>query len=132
MDSNRMASARRPDKNNTPINLPPRTTGSPPRRYVDPLRWQWRSRCWRQSKPAGCVSAQLFPPTRFASCEDSTLQALCPTKGERSAMSIVRIAALILIAGTIAAQQPPSQPAPVPPVLENYKPATAERLKKPE
>ena len=50
-------------------------------------------------------------------------------------MSIVRIAALILIAGTIAAQQPPAQPAqpaPVPPVLENYKPVTAERLKKPE
>src|SRR2546426_10068429 len=54
-------------------------------------------------------------------------------------MSIVRIAALILIAGTIAAQQPPAQPAqpaeplaPVAAVLENYKPVTAERLKKPE
>jgi len=54
-------------------------------------------------------------------------------------MSIVRIAALILIAGTIAAQQPPAQPAqPAEPparvaaVLENYKPVTAERLKKPE
>src|SRR5437870_7336901 len=54
-------------------------------------------------------------------------------------MSIVRIAALILIAGTIAAQQPPAQPAQpaepparVAPVLENYKPVTAERLKKPE
>src|SRR5437867_13100445 len=54
-------------------------------------------------------------------------------------MSIVRIAALILIAGTIAAQQPPAQPAqpaepsaPVAAVLQNYKPVTAERLKKPE
>src|SRR5438128_2366759 len=54
-------------------------------------------------------------------------------------MSIVRIAALILIAGTIAAQQPPAQPAqpaeppaPVAAVLEKYKPVTAERLKKPE
>src|SRR5881397_3750477 len=51
-------------------------------------------------------------------------------------MSIFRIAALILIAGTIAAQQPPAQPAeppaPVAAVLQNYKPVTAERLKKPE
>src|SRR5436189_4761391 len=54
-------------------------------------------------------------------------------------MSVIRIAALILIAGTIAAQQPPAPPAPagqppaaVPLVLENYKPATADRLKKPE
>src|SRR5438094_4572549 len=51
-------------------------------------------------------------------------------------MSIVRIAALILIAGTIAAQEPPAQPAqppaPVAAVLANYKPVTAERLKKPE
>src|SRR5947207_6940313 len=54
-------------------------------------------------------------------------------------MSIVRIAALILIAGTIAAQQPPAQPAqpaqppaPVAAVLQNYKSVTAERLKKPE
>src|SRR5437867_10989943 len=54
-------------------------------------------------------------------------------------MSIVRIAALILIAGTIAAQQPPAQPAqpaeppaPVAAVLANYKPVTAERLKKPD
>src|SRR5881397_3668317 len=51
-------------------------------------------------------------------------------------MSIVRIAALILIAGTIAAQQPPAQPAEPPArvaaVLENYKPVTADRLKKPE
>src|SRR5947199_4393683 len=48
-------------------------------------------------------------------------------------MSIVRIAALILIAGTIAAQEPPAQPAqppaPVAAVLANYKPVTAERLK---
>src|SRR5437773_1425187 len=54
-------------------------------------------------------------------------------------MSIVRIAALILIAGTIAAQQPPAQPAqpaepsaPVAAVLQNYKPVTAARLKRPE
>src|SRR5881409_3588304 len=49
-------------------------------------------------------------------------------------MSIIRITiALLLIAGTIAAQQPPAaQPAPVPPVLENYKAVTADRLKKPE
>src|SRR5881296_3993792 len=54
-------------------------------------------------------------------------------------MSVIRIAALILIAGTIAAQQPPAPPAPagqppaaVPLVLENYKRATADRLKKPE
>src|SRR5262245_15490307 len=34
-----------------------------------------------------------------------------------------------LVAGAIAAQQPPP---PTPAVLENYKPVTAERLKKPE
>src|SRR5439155_926826 len=62
---------------------------------------------------------------------------LLPLRG--GLMSIVRIAALILIAGTIAAQQPPAQPAqpaepsaPVAAVLQNYKPVTAERLKKPE
>src|SRR2546428_5760991 len=54
-------------------------------------------------------------------------------------MSIVRIAALILLPGRSPAQRPPPQraqpaepPAPVAPVLENYKPVTAERLKKPE
>src|SRR5437870_2531942 len=229
-----MAFARRPAKNKTPINRSPCTRGSPPGRYVDPPRWRWRSWRSRQSKPASYVCSQLFPPTPFPSCEDSTLQALCPTKGERTTkgrlfcvtslcfvvflarfyakphspplrggvarsagvvssaksrgcrtdhpvcdaavasrhlicgaatpplrggeylfllcfvllplrgglMSIVRIAALILIAGTIAAQQPPAQPAQpaqpaepaarVAPVLENYKPVTAERLKKPE
>src|SRR5437016_8128513 len=77
-----MAFARRPAKNKTPINRSPCTTGSPPGRYVDPPRWRsWRS---RQSKPASYVCSQLFPPTPVPSCEDSTLQALCPTKRERT------------------------------------------------
>src|SRR2546425_9953589 len=51
-------------------------------------------------------------------------------------MPTIRIAAaLVLIAGTIAAQQPPQahQPqAPIPAILENYKSVTADRLKRPE
>ena len=46
--------------------------------------------------------------------------------------------ALVLCAGTVLAQRPlapapkPDTPPPVPPVLQNYKPVTAERLKQPE
>src|SRR5690242_1368088 len=38
----------------------------------------------------------------------------------------------ILIAATIIAQQPPAPASSVPAVLQNYKPVTADRLKKPE
>src|SRR5438477_6789895 len=39
----------------------------------------------------------------------------------------------VLISATFIAQQPPQQqPAPTPAVLQNYKPVTADRLKKPE
>src|SRR5438132_12114567 len=50
-------------------------------------------------------------------------------------MPIIRVTiALFVLAGTMAAeQQQPAQPAvPMPPILENYKPVTADRLKKPE
>src|SRR5215470_17870385 len=47
-------------------------------------------------------------------------------------MRTIRIFALLWIAGTLAAQQPQQPAAPVPPILENYKPLTADRLKKPE
>jgi alcohol dehydrogenase (cytochrome c) len=46
--------------------------------------------------------------------------------------------ALALFAGAVVAQQPspplpkPDTPPPVPPILQNYKPVTAERLKQPE
>src|SRR5262249_62225582 len=45
--------------------------------------------------------------------------------------------AVMLFAGTVAAQQPspplpkPDTPPPVPPLLQNYKPGTADRLKHP-
>jgi alcohol dehydrogenase (cytochrome c) len=48
------------------------------------------------------------------------------------------ILAVLLLAGTASAQQPtppaqqPPRPAPVPAILQNYKPVTAERLKNPE
>src|SRR5689334_17361862 len=46
------------------------------------------------------------------------------------------VAGVIGLAVTLAAQQNPAQqpepPAPIPAVLQNYKPVTAERLKKPE
>src|SRR5437016_2574696 len=50
-------------------------------------------------------------------------------------MPIIRVTiALFVLAGTMAAeQQQPAQPAvPMPPILENYKPVSADRLKKPE
>ena len=50
-------------------------------------------------------------------------------------MPIIRVTiALFVLAGTMAAeQQQPAQPAvPMPPILENYKPVTPDRLKKPE
>src|SRR6516165_2762570 len=47
-------------------------------------------------------------------------------------MPTIRILALLLIAGTLAAQQPQQPPAPTPVILENYKAVTADRLKKPE
>src|SRR5712691_2035965 len=48
-------------------------------------------------------------------------------------MPTIRIAAaLLLLAATIAAQQPQQPPAPVPAILQNYKPVTADRLKRPE
>src|SRR5215813_12704613 len=46
--------------------------------------------------------------------------------------------AVVLFAGTVAAQQPspplpkPDTPPPVPPLLQNYKPVTADRLKQPD
>src|SRR5262245_66341772 len=48
------------------------------------------------------------------------------------------VLAVVLFAGTVAAQQPlpplpkPDTPPPVPPILQNYKPVTADRLKQPE
>ena len=39
---------------------------------------------------------------------------------------------LVLATATISAQQPAQPPAPTPAILENYKPLTADRLKKPE
>jgi glucose dehydrogenase len=47
-------------------------------------------------------------------------------------MRTVRILALVLVAGSLAAQQPQQEFAPIPPILQNYKPLTAERLKTPE
>src|SRR5215471_15300137 len=47
-------------------------------------------------------------------------------------MRTIRILALLWIAGTLAVQQPQQPAAPVPPILENYKPLTADRLKAPE
>src|SRR5262245_62471219 len=48
------------------------------------------------------------------------------------------VLAVVLFAGTVAAQQPlpplpkPDTPPPVPPILQNYKPVTADRLKQPD
>jgi alcohol dehydrogenase (cytochrome c) len=47
-------------------------------------------------------------------------------------MSTIRFLALLLIAGTLAAQQPQQPAAPTPAILESYKAVTADRLKKPE
>src|SRR5881396_4311337 len=91
-----MAFARRPAKNKTPINRSPCTTGSPPGRYVDPPRWRWRSWRSRQSKPASYVCSQLFPPTPFPSCEDSTLQALCQ-RNENEPQKVVFFVCLFVI-----------------------------------
>src|SRR5262249_56193489 len=46
--------------------------------------------------------------------------------------------AVVLFVGTVVAQQPspplpkPDTPPPVPPILQNYKPVTADRLKQPD
>src|SRR5215471_3162178 len=47
-------------------------------------------------------------------------------------MRTIRILALVWIAGTLTAQQPEQPAAPAPPILENYKPLTVERLKAPD
>ena len=47
----------------------------------------------------------------------------------------VALSALFGMLGTapaVLAQQPPPPPAPIPAVLQNYKPVTADRLKNPE
>ncbi len=48
---------------------------------------------------------------------------------------VFALSALLAVLGTapvVLAQQPPPPPAPIPAVLQNYKPVTAERLKNPE
>lgn len=55
---------------------------------------------------------------------------MVPEKGRLRYMPLGAILAFIFAAGPQSVQQ--VTPAPVPPILQNYKPVTAERLKKPE
>src|SRR5439155_6849971 len=63
---------------------------------------------------------------------------LMKTKGCLCSAAAASGFALMLCAGTVLAQQPlppqpkPDIPPPVPPILQNYKPVTAQRLKQPE
>src|ERR1051326_3366034 len=63
----------------------------------------------------------------------------CPTKERamlrisiRSAAAVIAVVILIAIVHATFAQQPPAPAAPIPAVLRNYQPVTAERLKNPE